>query len=166
MVPATDSGDEGMIGLRRELPGFLFGVAVGGVFSPELWGGDVEFEFDFDAFGKPHYLALQIAGNFGTDDWDRSVAAAIVGVGYRGYFLPGSFKLTVMSGLQVGYLARIDFSDNIVIRARLTVGVAWFFPSGISAGVEIGGSVGHREDLSLDWSGLSGGGILNGRVTF
>lgn len=71
-----------------------------------------------------------------------------------------------MGGAQIGYLARIDFTDNLVARVRLTVGVAWVHSSGISFGVDVGGAVGYRHDFTAGWSGLSGAGILNGRVTF
>ena len=134
----------------------------------ELYGAMLNVELNF---GGDHALALQLDGGGGVNGNGSTVGIATTTIGYRGTFLPGPVRLTVLTGIYGGYLAESDWYDDYgysVAGLKTMFGFVRPLSRSVSWGLEAGFQVGYRSQLSGsgEYSGLTGGFESRLRILF
>lgn len=145
---------------------FLFAFAPGAGLG-EFSGPSAVGELAIHVAGDGGYLAVQLNGGGGWNGDGNGVAEFGVAAGYRGYFLPGPFKLTLFAGGYLGREQEFEGDEEYGYRlagGRASFGFARFFGRRFSIGAELCATVLYREQLSGPYWDYSGaGGQVDGR---
>ena len=160
---------------RDKLPSMIGSLAIG-PFVGAFYGAELELELDIGRAGR--YLAVAFNTSGGANWEDNGLLNLGGTVGYR-YFFPEG-RWTLLTGLQVMHRTEYDWWGDytyLVAHGVAKLGYHVNPPRGVGYGVDVGillgyakdqqtVDTGYEEDEGEDYSGFSGGLVIQGRLIF